>query len=59
MRPNGVIEVRTVEIWNIRNCNICNSLEDVKELNMGGVIVAMCKKCRKETYDVLYEEIWN
>lgn len=41
----------------IRSCNVCHKRDDVKEIcfNSGniGVVVALCKGCRKELIDEL------
>lgn len=54
------IELRkTAKNKDKRPCNICDSEVEVMELSFKGNVVAICKLCRKVTYDILFQEIYN
>lgn len=47
------------EIWKDRFCNECNSQDDVRELYLGGMVIALCEDCRKKLIVLLEEEKRN
>lgn len=51
------MELRILEEWRKRSCNSCNANNEVKELVVGGMVIALCKECRKKLYNILLEEI--
>lgn len=53
------MEVVEDDILGGRCCKGCGSENEVRELVVKGMVIALCKECRKELYDILFEVIWN
>ena len=53
------LELRVLEDWQKQRCNGCISTYEVKELVVNGIVVALCRECRKELYDILVKDMWG
>jgi len=39
-----------------RCCNECHSQENVKEIKVGGMVIALCNDCREKLLEILSKE---
>lgn len=53
------MELRGVEEWEERRCNSCLSEDKVKELAVGGMVIALCEKCQAKLLKMLEENQLN
>lgn len=48
------IKIEQCTLFQNRFCSVCKGKENVKELNINGTVVALCKKCRVKLSLALY-----